>query len=93
MKRADLYLRWKSPACEQRIIFELKLRTERENSDAAFEKLKEEALTQTAIYADKCKASESHIIIFDRREKIDWKEKVFTDTGESGGCQIKIWGM
>ncbi len=56
MKRADLYLRWKPPAqptasqCggqvgEQRVIFELKLRTQRENSDSAFGKLKQEALT------------------------------------------------
>ncbi len=92
-KRADLVLKWKYPGGEQRIVIELKLRTERENSGAAFEKLKEEALTQTAIYADKCNATESHIIIFDRRDNIDWNEKLFTETGESNGCQIKIWGM
>ena len=93
MKRADLYLKWQSPVGEQRIIFELKLRTERESSDAAFEKLKNDALEQTADYADKCNATESHIIIFDRRENVDWQEKIFTDVGEFNGCQIKIWGM
>ena len=43
--------------------------------------------------ADKCNATESHIIIFDRCSKTDCKEKVFTDRGEFNGCKIKIWGM
>ena len=89
MKRADLYLRWKSPACEQRIIFELKILSEKES----YEAVKSKALEQTAIYADKCNATESHILIFDRCGKTDWKDKVFTDTGEFNGCPIKIWGM
>ena len=93
MKRADLYLKWESSAGEQRIIFELKLRTERESGDAAFEKLKNDALEQTADYADKCNATESHIIIFDRRNDIDWADKVFTETGECNGYKMKIWGM
>ena len=93
MKRADLYLKWQSPVGEQRIIFELKLRTERESGDAAFEKLKNDALEQTADYADKCNATESHIIIFDRRENVDWQEKIFTDAGECDGYKIKIWGL
>ncbi len=93
MKRADLYLKWESPVGIQRIIFELKLRTERESSDPAFEKLKNDPLEQTADYAGKCNATESHIIIFDRREEIDWQDKIFTDTGECNDYQIKIWGM
>ena len=92
-KRADLYLKWESPIGTQRIIFEIKLRTERESSETAFENLKKEALEQTSIYADKCDATESHIIIFDRRENVDWKDKIFTDTGECNDYQIKIWGM
>lgn len=92
MKRADLYLQWESPA-RQRIIFELKVRTERESSEAAFEKLKNEALEQTAMYADKCDATESYIIIFDRRDGIDWQDKVFSERVEFKGRVIKIWGM
>ncbi len=89
MKRADLYLKWTSPVGEQRIIFELKLRRARENSEQAFEKLKDDAWKQTAEYADKCGARESHIILFDRRDGISWKEKLFTETKDG----IKIWGL
>lgn len=92
MKRADLYLKWKSPTCEQRIIFELKIRRKNDS----LETIKTDALKQTAEYADKCGASESHIIIFDRRNDITWDEKLFTDVGISP-CgyphNIKIWGM
>ena len=44
-------------------------------------------------YAEKCDATESHIIIFDRSGKANWKEQVFTDTGEFNGYQINLWGM
>ncbi len=89
MKRADLYLRWKSPVGEQRIIFELKTLKERDS----YEAIKAEAVEQTAIYADKCNATEAHIIIFDRCGKTDWQKKVFTDSGEARGYKIKIWGL
>jgi len=36
------------------------------------------SLEQTAEYAKKCDATESHIVVFDRDEKSDWREKVFT---------------
>ena len=82
-------LKWKSPAGEQRIVIELKTYGEKD----AYESIKAKALEQTADYADKSNATESHIIIFDRCGKTDWKEKVFTDSGEFKGCKIKIWGM
>ncbi len=88
-KRTDLVLKWKYPAGEQRIIIELKMLGEKDS----YETIKDKALEQTAIYADKCNATESHIIIFDRCGKTDWKDKVFTDMGECNGYQIKIWGM
>ena len=88
-RRPDLMLKWRYPAGEQRIVIELKMLTERDS----YEKVKQTALEQTAIYADKCDATESHIIIFDRCGKTDWKDKVFTDTDEVNGYQIKIWGM
>ena len=88
-KRADLVLKWKYPTGEQRIVIELKMLTEKDS----YKTIKAKALEQTADYVDKCNATESHIIIFDRCGKTDWKDKVFTDTGESNGCQIKIWGM
>ncbi len=96
--RADLYMRWNSPLCEQRIIIELKMRTKKQNTEKAFIKLQKEGLEQTAKYADKCNATESHLIIFDRRENIDWKDKIFTETVEASGnsplkYKIKVWGM
>ncbi len=55
--------------------------------------IKKDGLIQTAEYADQCNATESHLLIFDRRENIDWKDKVFTETTEQNGYKIKIWGM
>lgn len=88
-RRADLMLKWRYPDGEQRIVIELKMLTERDS----YEKMKPLALEQTANYADKCKATESHIVIFDRSSKTNWKEKVFVDSGEVNGYPIKIWGM
>ncbi len=88
-KRADLVLKWKSPVGEQRIVMELKILREKDS----YESIKAKALEQTAMYADKCNATESHILVFDRCAKTDWKEKIFTDTGEYNGHDIKIWGM
>ena len=89
--RVDLYLKWNPPADsksygkEQRIIFELKIRTEKES----LETIKKMAVKQTLEYADRCNATVSNILIFDRRENVKWEDKVFTET-ISG---VKIWGM
>jgi hypothetical protein len=91
--RADLYLRWKSPNADQRIVFELKVRTEREKTTAAYEKLVAEGLEQTAGYADKCDAEESHLIIFDRRDDIPWEDKISGNLREFNGRKITVWGM
>ena len=88
-RRADLALKWRHPAGEQRIVIELKMLTERDTYDA----LKQKALEQTAAYAQRCDATESHIIVFDRTGKTDWKEQVFTDSGTYNDIPIKIWGM
>lgn len=88
-KRADLVLKWRCPAGEQRIVIELKLLKERDT----YETVKVEALAQTAAYAERCDATESHVVIFDRTGKTDWKEQVFTDRGEHNGIRIRIWGM
>jgi hypothetical protein len=87
--RADLMLKWKYPDGEQRIVIELKMLRERDTYD----KIKADALQQTAAYADRCNADETHIVIFDRAGKTGWKEKVFTETCEHDGRQIKIWGL
>ncbi len=92
-KRTDLYLKWNSPTGEQRIVIELKVRTNRQKTDVAFDKYKTKGLKQTAKYADKCGATESHLILFDRREDIDWKDKIYTESNDENGYKIKIWGM
>ena len=56
----------------------------------AYETVKKRALEQTAEYAKKCDATESHIIIFDRDEKTDWREKVFIDGGEFDGTVLRL---
>ncbi len=88
-KRADLMLKWRYPAGEQRSVIELKLL----NQKNSYESVKAEALEQTSLYAEKSAANESHIIIFDQCGKTNWKEQVFTDIGEFNGYQIKVWGM
>jgi len=90
-RRAVLVLKWKSEetGTEQRIIIELKMLTERDT----YEKVKAAALEQTSVHADNCGASEAHVIIFDRTGKQNWKKTVFTDHGQHGGYDIKIWGM
>ena len=92
-KRADIYLRWKYPMAQQRIVFELKMRTERESSEKKFEQLKSEGLKQTSEYADICNASESHLIIFDRRTNIPCEKKIYEEQAEYNTQKIKIWGM
>ena len=74
---------------EQRIVIELKMITERDT----YEAVKSDALKQTAAYALRCDATESHIVIFDRCGKTDWKDQIFTDAGEYDGISMKIWGM
>jgi hypothetical protein len=88
-KRADLVLKWQYPGGEQRVVIELKLLKERDS----YEAVKAIALEQTATYADLSNATEAHIIIFDHCGKTNWREKVFTDSGEFNGRTIKIWGM
>ena len=88
-KRADLVLQWRYAGGEQRIVIELKMITERDT----YEAVKSDALKQTAAYALRCDATESHIVIFDRCGKTDWKNQIFTDAGESDGIYMKIWGM
>jgi len=89
MKRADLYLRWKSPAGEQRIVFELKLHSEHTSLDV----VEKEGVEQTANYADACGADEAHLIVFDRRADVDWAEKVYRKSLKSdSGVGVTVWG-
>ncbi len=87
--RANLYLKWNSPMGEQRVVIELKVHSTKTNLST----VKKDGLVQTAEYADKCDATESHLIIFDRRENIDWANKIYSEKSKQNGYKIKIWGM
>lgn len=91
-RRADLVLKWRSDAGEQRVVIELKMLTERDS----YETVKAEALEQTARYADRCDATESHVVVFDRTGKAQWRnwqDKVFVEPCRHGERLISIWGM
>ena len=92
-KRTDLYIEW--PVNEQagyhgeiqRIVLELKIRY------ASLEKTLEVGLPQTAEYADYCEAEAAHLLIFDRRPKITWNEKIWHKTTQQGARKITVWGL
>jgi hypothetical protein len=89
-KRTDLLMKWwDDEKNEHRVVVELKVLREKDN----FEKLKQTAIEQTAEYAKRTKSNENHIVIFDRDEKTDWREKLFVETVQFDGMSFKIWGV
>ncbi|MEA1911802.1 MAG: AAA-like domain-containing protein [Spirochaetota bacterium] len=93
--RTDLMLKWSPSASsgtganEQRIVIELKVYSK----GVSLKALKEKALVQTLEYAKKLGSTENHIIIFDRDDQTDWREKLYTETCEFEGESFKIWGV
>ena len=87
-KRVDLMLKWKSELPEQRVVIELKIL-----KNESLETITSQALEQTANYAKKCNATESHIIIFDRHNKMKWNEICYKKDVEYNNIKIKIWGI
>jgi hypothetical protein len=90
-RRTDLIIEW--PTSDegfygdvQRIVIELKILYGSLNSCMA------EALTQTADYADKTGASEAHLMIFNRDDKVNWDEKIWQRTDQFEGREIGVWG-
>ncbi len=92
-KRTDLMLKWKyienNETRYQKIVIEIKTINEKMN----YEKVKADALKQTAEYAKISGADEAHILIFDRDESRTWRENPVTDSGEYDGISMKIWCM
>ncbi|MCL2776534.1 MAG: AAA-like domain-containing protein [Polyangiaceae bacterium] len=90
--RADLFVRFfrqvDGKRAEQRFVVEMKVVRERRSLDATIE----EGLTQTARYADKCHADETHLIVVDPSER-SWDEKVFVQERRAEGRSITVWGM
>ena len=53
----------------------------------------EVGLEQTRAYMDGCGAEEGHLVIFDRRKGVPWKEKIFQRQELFQGTKIVVWGM
>ena len=85
--RTDLLLVWPHPGGVQQVVIELKL------AHSSLSSTIEKGLEQTAEYADRCGADETHLVIFDRDKNKTREEKIFSRQETYQGRQIKIWGM
>jgi hypothetical protein len=70
---------------KQRIVIELKL--------LYGPKTLIDGLKQTTKYMDTCKATEGHLVIFDRTKNKTWEEKIYTKQETVGNKIITVWGM
>ncbi len=93
-KRTDLLLLWPYSSSSagpkegvQRVVMELKVLSK------TLKKTLSEGLPQTWEYMDKCGTGEGHLIIFDRRKKRTWEEKIFQREETYEGHPISVWGM
>ena len=71
----------------QRAVIELKI------LHKSLEQTIAEGLAQTWEYADRCAATEAHLIIFDRRPGRTWEERIWTRSAQQAGLAITVWGM
>jgi len=91
-KRTDLLIEWPLDTKEgfygpvQRIVIELKILR------GNLETLLPTALAQTFEYADKSKADEAHIVIFDRDPDTPWDQKVWQKQECYKKKEILVWG-
>jgi hypothetical protein len=90
-RRTDLIIEW--PTTDegfygdvQRVVIELKILY------GALDTCIEEALEQTADYADKMGAAEAHLVVFNRDEKVSWEDKIWRRCGRFEVWEIGIWG-
>ncbi|HOD54667.1 MAG TPA: AAA-like domain-containing protein [Candidatus Cloacimonadota bacterium] len=92
-KRTDLMLKWQydkeGQLIFQKIVIELKVINQKLN----YEKVRQEALTQTAIYAKTCGTKEANILIFDRDKSQNWSADEPNELIEHEGVLIEIWKL
>jgi len=90
-KRTDLMLKWSYSGNNQiryqKIVMELKVINERQS----YEKVRQEALIQTAEYAKICGSDEAHILIFDRNNTQKWSATEPNERTEYNGVKLEIW--
>ena len=86
--RTDLLILWRvnGNLPIQRIVIELKLQRGR------LDTILPRGLEQTWQYADRCNADEAHLILFDRRPKRTWKNKIYRRTENWQERTITVWG-
>lgn len=91
-KRTDLLIQWPLDKEKgffgpvQRIVIELKI------LKGKLDTLLAAALDQTADYADKNKADEAHIIIFNRDPGTPWNKKIWQKQVRHENIKIRVWG-
>lgn len=90
-KRTDLIIEW--PTTDkgfygdvQRIVIELKILRN------ALDTTIEQGLEQTAMYADKVGAAETHLVIFNRDPDIAWDDKIWQQQLPHQMRVIGVWG-
>ena len=92
LRRTDLFVEWPLNEAEgffgpvQRAVIELKILRKGIRPTLA------EGLSQTADYADRCKADEAHLIIFNRDPAVSWDEKIWHQHLVHDGRTIDVWG-
>jgi hypothetical protein len=90
-KRTDLYIKWypvpENYSISQKVVIECKLLRK------SLDKTIQEGLEQVSIYADKCSAEETHLIIFDRTKDKPWEDKMFVKEMEYNQKPVTVWGM
>jgi hypothetical protein len=91
--RTDIMLKWQyekdGQTFYQKIVMELKVI----NQKQSYEKLKQQALEQTAKYAKTCGTKEAHILIFDRHKSQNWQADEPNEYEDYDDIKIEIWKL
>ncbi|MBN2722469.1 MAG: hypothetical protein JXR95_00190, partial [Deltaproteobacteria bacterium] len=74
---------------EQRVVIELKVLRAKDS----YETIRKKTIEQTVAYADSCDATAVYILVFDRDERHNWREKIFEETVVEGKYTIQIHGL
>lgn len=86
--RTDLFIRWPlKDGTVQRVVIELKI------LHKSREQTIKDGMAQVTGYADRCGADEAYLIIFDRRLRVPWEEKIFCEDLMHDGWRVTIFGM
>jgi type II secretory pathway predicted ATPase ExeA len=85
--RTDLYIRWPFPQGIQKAVIEVKVLHKSLKATIA------KGLPQTAAYADRCGASEAHLLIFVRKPGSRTKQRVFKRRAKWADREITVWGL